>query len=157
MKFENKEQSSYRKQLIVNLAAEGKTQSAIATLLRCDQSWVSKVLKQHQAEGDLSIQPKPEQRGKSCLLSSEDLKQLETFLLQGALKHDFETDNWTQERIVVLIKRQFGVSYHPSHISKLMQKIGFTVQKPQAQAYEQSAHEVQTWREKTLPDLKKSG
>jgi transposase len=156
MKFENKEQGVYRNRLIVDLSAEGKTQSDIAKLARCSQCWVSKVLERHRADGESSLIPKVEQRGKTSQLSGDDFKHIGILLNQGALKHGFETDNWTRERIAVLIEKEFKVAYHPSHISKLMGKIGFTVQKPKPRAYEQSAEEVQKWREQTLLDLKKS-
>lgn len=156
MKFENKDSGVYRNRLIVDLSVAGKRQCDIAKLVRCSQCWVSKVLERHREDGESSLLPKLEQRGKTSHLSADDFKQIETLLQQGALKHDFETDNWTRERIAVLIEKEFKVAYHPSHISKLMRKIGFTVQKPKPKAYEQSAEEVQKWHEQTLVDLKKS-
>ena len=156
MKFESKKQSAYRNQLIVDLASDGKTQSAIGQLVHCSQSWVSHVLAQHEASGDSMLTLVVEQRGKTCLLSHEDLEKLPAILSEGALKHNFDTDNWTRERIADLIAKEFGVRYHPSHISKLMRKINFTVQKPKRKAYEQVPEEIQKWQNETLPALKKS-
>jgi len=71
--------------------------------------------------------------------------------------HGFETDNWTRERMAQLVLRHFGVSYHPAHMSKIMKKIGFTVQKPKTKSYRKDEQSVRKWREEQLPELKKSG
>jgi transposase len=45
-------------------------------------------------------------------------------LNQGAEAHGFVGDVWTQQRIAIVIKRIFGVSYHPDHIGRLLRSIG---------------------------------
>ena len=70
--------------------------------------------------------------------------------------HGFETDNWSRERIAELIKKQFGQNYHVSHMSKLMQKIGFSLQKPKTKSYRKEEQAAIKWKEEELPSLKKS-
>ncbi len=84
------------------------------------------------------------------------MDHLSEMLLQGALAHGFETDNWTRERMAELVLKQFGVRYHPAHMSNLMRKIGFTVQRPKARSYRKDEESVRKWREEQLPELKKS-
>jgi putative transposase len=53
-------------------------------------------------------------------------------LRRGARACGFETDRWTQARIQRVIEREFGVTYHPKHIGRLMKALGWSVQKPPA-------------------------
>jgi len=41
-------------------------------------------------------------------------------LFKGPMAQGYRTNLWTTARIAELIERQFGVSYHPDHIGRLM-------------------------------------
>lgn len=47
-----------------------------------------------------------------------------------------------------MIKRLFGVIYHPNYLSRLLSKLGWSLQQPLPRAIEQDGEEVQTWRGK---------
>ena len=49
-------------------------------------------------------------------------------LKQGARAHGFATDRWTQRRIQQVIAREFGVTYHPKYVGRLMKALGWSVQ-----------------------------
>jgi transposase len=74
-------------------------------------------------------------------------------LAKGAEAYDFVGDVWTTKRIAVVIKRVFGVSYHPAHVSRVMRQIGWTVQKPVRRASQRDAAKVRAWREESWPAL----
>ena len=118
----------YRYALIIRLHKEGKKQQQIATLAGCSLAWVSKVLQRYKTQGKRSLKVKVGTRGKKSLLSTAQMRRLKALLLKGALQQGFATDNWTRERIATVIKRHFEVHYSAAHISKLMRRIGFTVQ-----------------------------
>jgi transposase len=146
----------FRFRTIVRLYEEGKAQVAIAQTVGCSQCWVSKILQRYREEGEVGLQVKGKAPGKPAGLGDFELAQLRMLLLQGALIHGFTTDNWTRERIAALIQQKFNVSYHPAHISRLMKKIGFSLQKPQAKSYRKDPQQVHSWRTEQLPELKKS-
>lgn len=77
-------------------------------------------------------------------------------LIKGALSYGFETDNWSRDHIMRLIKTEFAIDYHVSHISKVMQKIGFSLQKPKTKSYRKDEQAGIRWKEEQLPALKKS-
>src|SRR5207302_8570316 len=53
---------------------------------------------------------------------------------------------WTAGRVATLIRRRFGVDYHPEHVRKILkQRLGWTSQKPQLRAKEQNDKEVERW------------
>ena len=95
-------------------------------------------------------------KGAQSKLSTDQFTLLRELLLQGALHHGFETDNWTRERIAQLIMDKFQVSYHAAHISRLMKKMGFSSQKPRTRSYRKDELQVQHWKTEQLPRIKKS-
>jgi len=151
MRLKGEEASDFRRSRIVDLSKQGKTQQAIAEVLGCSQAWVSKVLK--QAKSGLPYTRKP--RGKVALLTKEQFAQLAEHLKQGAIAHGFETDNWTRERVCVLIDQKFRVRYHPAHASNILSKIGFTRQKPKRKDYRRDAAENEAWLKEKLPAAQK--
>ena len=156
MRLKEDSSTEYRYDIIIRLRASGNNQKAIAAITDCSQSRVSKVLKRHRSLGTVSMGIKGKAAGKVSKLSPASIETLKTFLLDGALAHGFETDNWTRERIADLIKSKLGIEYHASHVSKLMKKIGFSLQKPIYGSYRQQASEVEKWKSETLRALKKS-
>src|SRR5262245_44071240 len=62
--------------------------------------------------------------GRKCKLSGDELCRLEAILLAGAPAHGYETDLWTLKRIAQVIRREFGVSYHPGHVWKVLAQLG---------------------------------
>ena len=156
MKLKTTSAQEFRFRTIVELYQSGKTQQEIAQAVDCSQVWVSKVLKRYKTQGDSGLQVKGKAPGASPKLTTGQFSQLKTLLNQGALIHGFATDNWTRERIAQLINKRFGVSYHPAHISRLMKRLGFSLQKPRTRSYRQDQEQVQIWKNKQLPALKKS-
>ena len=54
-----------------------------------------------------------------------------------------------------LIEQQFGVRYHEGHVWKLLVGLGWSPQRPMGRARERSEEQVQHWKKKGLPALKK--
>lgn len=142
--------------MMKKLYEEGKTQSQIAVLLECSQAWVSKILNRYKTIAEEATLKKGKPTGRTPKLSIEQIGLLKSMLVEGALKYGFPTDNWTQIRIMELIKDKFSIEYHPAHISNIMQRINFTSQKPSHRSYKQSESDVEDWKENILPNLKKS-
>ena len=67
-------------------------------------------------------------RGRSRKLSANQCQRLVSMLKQGARAHGFATDRWTQRRIQQVIAREFGVTYHPKYVGRLMKALDWSVQ-----------------------------
>lgn len=156
MRFKNVESTEFRYMQIVRLSESCKTQKAISILVGCSEGLVNSVLKRYKTSGLSGLKVKPAPKGKVPKLSKEDFEKLKLFLSEGSLKHGFETDNWSRERIAMLIKTRFSQEFHVSSISRLMQKIGFSLQKPIHRSYRQDEAAVETWKKERLPELKKN-
>ena len=94
-------------------------------------------------------------RGRSARLSSVQLEQLQQELLRGPTAHGYHTELWTLERIAVVIRRVFGISYHPAHVSKVLHALGWSCQKPQRRAKERNETRIRQWLHEDWPLLKK--
>ena len=106
------------------------------------------------AAGDASVlEVKP--RGQQARLSSEQLEQLRAELLRGPTAHGYRTELWTLKRIAAVIKKQFGVSYHPGHVFKVLQAMNWSCQKPERRAKERNEPRIQQWLEEDWPRIKK--
>jgi transposase len=156
MKLQTKEAQEFRLHQILSFSQEGYTQPDIARLLVCSQGWVSKVLKRARLEGEQSLKAKGYAPGKTPALSPPQLDQLRILLEAEAQASGFASDGWTRQRVAQLIKGRFGVEHHLSHLSRILRKLGFTLQKARRRDYRQSADAVAQWQQETLPKLKKS-
>ena len=58
-------------------------------------------------------------------------------LLEGAKAHGWRTQLWTAARVAEVIRRHFGISYHPEHARKIVKRrLHWSSQKPQKKAKE---------------------
>jgi len=59
--------------------------------------------------------------------------------------------------VAEVIRREFGVTYHPDHISRLLDRWGWSRQKPIRRARQRDEAAIQEWLEKRYPALVKKG
>src|ERR1039458_3622337 len=88
-------------------------------------------------------------------LSEKDRRRRHTLLLQGPEQLGYETPLWTCPRVAHLIEREFGIRYHPGHVWKLLIALGWSPQRPVGQARERNRAEVESWKKKVWPSIKK--
>ena len=59
-------------------------------------------------------------------------------------------------RVAEVIAVHFGVQYHPGHVWKILQSMGWSCQKPERRARERDEKAIATWRQQDWPRIKKS-
>src|SRR3982751_3635577 len=98
---------------------EGRSQQRIADALGVSKGAVSLWMKRGREGGveALKRQPAP---GATPRLSEEQRARLPELLTRGAPARGFRGEVWTCERVAQVIRREFGVSYHPAHVSRLV-------------------------------------
>lgn len=150
-----REQMEERRLAGGRLLKAGKlSQAEIARHLGVSRAIVSKWNKKVEAEGIRGLRKRKAQGGQ-FKLSQEQRQRLKRFLDRGALACGFATDRWTLQRVAELIEREFGVSYHPNYLNRLLDQLGFSPQKPLPRAVEQDRESVQAWLERDFPRIKK--
>jgi transposase len=93
--------------------------------------------------------------GRKSRLTKAQLGQLTRELLKGPQAHGFATDLWTLPRIAQLIKKRFGVGYHPGYLWWLLRRLEWTPQKPARRAKERNEAAISHWLTERWPRLKK--
>jgi transposase len=94
--------------------------------------------------------------GRTCCLSDKQIEQLKKRLPKGARQNGYPTELWTLRRIAEVIARHFGITYDPSSVWHILQRMGWSCQKPEKRARERDEEAVAGWRQKTWPRIKKS-
>jgi transposase len=131
----------------------GWSGARIAEALGVTQGAVSQWLKRGRAGGGreaLRTQPRP---GAPPRLTADQRAQLPALLAKGAEAYAFIGAVWTAARVATVIKRTFGVGYHPAHVSRLLRRDGLSVQKPVKRASQRDETKIRAWQEETWPAL----
>jgi transposase len=93
--------------------------------------------------------------GRPRTLTTEQRKDLLKLLKKGALNHGFPTDLWTLKRIAKLIRREFGIAFHRSHVHRILVTEKWSCQVPKLQARERNERKIREWIRTTWRDAKK--
>src|ERR1700693_743308 len=102
-----------RRRRAVDLLDRGESPSTIARILGVHETTVHRWRRLARQGPGLAAKPL---LGPKPKLSTEQWAQLKELLLQGATKHGWTNDLWTADRVTRLIRRHFGVTYHPEHV-----------------------------------------
>ena len=84
-------------------------------------------------------------------------RRLAQSLRQDPTEHGWPTSLWTARRVAELIRRQFGVRYHPRYLERPLRAHGFTVQRPATQARERDGRAIAAWPKRRWRTIKKAG
>ena len=144
----------YRRFRAWDLKQQGWKQQAIAEALGVTAGAVSQWLKRARAGGSEALR-KRSSPGAPRRLSAEQRERLPALLAAGAEAFGFEGDCWTAKRIAAVIRREFGVRYHPAHVRKVVRGLGLSVQVPAVRATQRDDAAVERWKTERWPELKK--
>jgi transposase len=139
----------------LELKERGWKQTKIADALGVTEGAVSQWMKRaREEEGVEGLRHKPPP-GATPRLSDQECARLPELLARGAEAHGFRGEVWTCERVAQVIRREFGVSYHPAHVSRLLKALRQSLQKPQRRAEQRDEEAIERWKQKKWPSLKK--
>ena len=134
------------------LHQQGWTGKAIAQALGASEAAVSTWLKRARAGGVAALKRHPPP-GATARLTVAQRAQLPALLAKGAEWYDFVGNVWTTKRVAAVIKREFGVTYHPAHVSRLVRQVGLSLQKPVVRATQRDEDAIWAWQTETWPAL----
>ena len=138
----------------VILNAEGRSSGEVADLLKAPRSRVSDWLANYETYG-LEGLLEGFRSGRPALLSAAQLTDLADIVDSGPVAYGFDCGVWTSPMIARVIAEQFGLSYHPGHVRKLLHRIGFSVPRPRRLLARADAAAKERWQRRTFPNLKK--
>ncbi|HIG53234.1 MAG TPA: transposase [Candidatus Latescibacteria bacterium] len=102
----------------------GWTQKDIASSLGVSQTAVSNWVRKVRQGGPQSLRTR-HSPGAPSRLDGEQQTSLLKLLEDGPTTHGFTQRNWTYFLIADLISQKFSVTYHQSHIPKLLKKLNW--------------------------------
>ena len=138
----------------LELKEQGWKHTEIADALGVTEGAVSQWMKRAREEGVQALRHKPPP-GAPPRLSEDERARLPELVAKGAEAHGFRGDVWTCERVAIVIRREFGVSYHPAHVSRLLKKLRLSLQKPERRANQRDQEAIDNWKDQKWPALKK--
>jgi transposase len=138
----------------VELREQGWKQKDIAAALGVTHGAVSQWLKRARLGGKEALRHHPAP-GPLPKLTAEQRLQLPALLARGAEAFGFGGAVWTTRRIAAVITQEFGVRYHPAHVSRLLRAIGWSPQKPVQRATQRDEQAIGKWHVERWPALEK--
>jgi transposase len=116
------------------LKQQGWSQQRIAQALGVSKGALSQWMKRARHGGGVEALKRRPAPGARPRLSEEQRARVPELLERGAEAHGFRGDVWSCERVALVIRKEFGVSYHPAHVSRLLKALRQSLQKPQRRA-----------------------
>lgn len=136
----------------LSLLKKGKKPEEVAEILtvtpRCVYRWRQESRKPKRKKSRPSL-------GRPRKLTAQQIKKLEKALDEGAYAHGYTGDYWTLDRIAQIIWQLFKVRHHPSAVWHIMDRMGWSNQRPQRLALHRNDEAVEVWKKTILPEIKK--
>jgi transposase len=141
-----------RRRHAVELMERGESPTTVARILGVARPSLYRWRKAARSQPDgLAAKPHP---GPAPGLRDDQLEHLEDLLLDGPGAHGWPTELWTAKRVAEVIRRHFGLSYHPEHVRKILKgRLHWSSQKPQDRATQRDDEEVVRWLEEEFPRI----
>jgi len=136
------------------LKRKGWKQKDIATALGVTPGAVSQWISVADEQGKVALHARPH-TGRPPDLTPAQLRLIPDLLSQGAEAYGFRGEVWTCPRIRQVIEWEFQVSYHKSHVARLLKELKWTPQMPIERATQRDEAEIARWRAEMWPELKK--
>jgi transposase len=115
-----------RRRWAVALLGKGHTVTSVAKTVGCSHSSVIRWRDAVALHGPAILSAKPAPGG-PAKLTVRQRQRIPALLRRGALRWGFRTDHWTTARIAAVIKREFGVRYHPTHVRRVLVQLGWVL------------------------------
>jgi transposase len=132
----------------------GQSQAAVAEILGVHTVTVARWMARHRAAGEAGLAAKPTP-GRPRFLSPHQEEQVKTWLSQKPTDHGFRTDLWSARRIVDLIRRKFGVAFHPASMRRWLAGRGYSPQRPARKARQRNDDAISHWVANDWPRIQK--
>jgi transposase len=135
-----------------HLKQQGWPQRQIAAALGVSEAAVSQWVKRARNGGPHALRHRPPS-GAPRRLAAAQLARLPDLLHRGPEAYGFRGQVWTRGRVAAVLQLEFGVSYHPVHVGRLLKALRWSPQKPARRARQRDEAAIAHWREQTWPAL----
>ena len=137
------------------LVSQGIEERRAAQILgvgrRTLQDWIFRYRK-----GGLESLLKRQSPGRKPKLTEAQLAELDHIIGQGPESVGLDTDVWTARLAADLVKKLFGVRYHPDHMRLILRRLRRSEQLPTRELSRADPEEEAKWLDHELLEIKKS-
>ncbi len=138
----------------LELKREGGRQQSIATAVGVTKGAVSQWLTVARARGGEALRARPH-GGRPAELTPAETQLIPELLSCGAEAYGVRAEVWTCPRVRKVIEWGFGVSYHKSHVARLLKELHWTPQMPLERATQRDEAAIARWRTEGWAELKR--
>jgi transposase len=136
------------------LKPKGWPQRLIAAALGVSAAAVSQWLKRARLGGPQALRHLPAP-GAPRRLTTDQLARLPSLLHRGSEAYGFRGQVWTRKRVAEVMRVEWGIMYHPTHVGRLLKAIRWSPQKPRRRVQQRDEVAIAHWRDDTWPAIKK--
>jgi len=137
--------------LVSDGMGERKAAQIVGGGRRTLQVWISKFRK-----GGLKALVKGPYPGRKAKLTNDQFQQLAQIIEEGPEQAGLDTGVWTAPLVARLVRKRFGVTYHPDHIGRILRRLGLSVQLLRRVLSRADEKEQSLWLKDALVEPKKS-
>jgi len=143
----------WRRLRALYLFKRGWKERDIAAALGASKGAVSQWLTAARDGGRKALYTHPH-GGTHGKLSDDQKRLIPDFLWHGPEAYGFRGEVWTCPRVVDVLAREFGVTYHRDHVSRILKELGWTPQIPITRAIQRDEAAIAHWRAEVWPELR---
>ena len=136
------------------LLERGLTQQEVAQRVGASPSSVWRWKQAFDGGGPEALAAKPVP-GRPRKLQKAEGQRLLALLLKGAMAYGYPNELWTLKRIARVIRREFGVRYHPNHVWRVLRRCRWSCQVPERRPVQRNEEEIEHWKRYQWPHIKK--
>jgi len=137
-----------------HLKQKGWPQRQIAAAVGVSEAAVSQWVKRAREGGPPALRHRPPS-GAPRRLAAAQLARLPDLLHRGPEAYGFRGQVWTRSRVATTLRLEFGISYHPVPVGRLLKALRWSPQKPARRARQRDAAAIVHGREQTWPAIKR--
>ena len=113
-----------RRRLAASMLAKGRGIREVARAIGAAPSSVKRWKDALEEGGKNALKAKPHS-GRPSRLSEKQRQDLLKILEEGPRAARVRADQWTCRNVGIVIRRRFGVKYHPDHVSRILRALGW--------------------------------
>jgi len=137
------------------MSLDGETAGEIAQRLKVHWSTVPLWIEHWNQYGEEGLW-EGQRPGRPCRLDEAARQRLCDILDSGPVAYGLATGIWTSPLIGQILQDEFGTAYHPGHVRKLLQQLGYSVQRPTTRLVQAQLKPKRKWVRSTYPKLKRT-
>lgn len=133
----------------------GETPSAVVRSLGLNRTTIYDWLERERRAGLRGLKAR-KAPGRERYLSEKKQQNLKQWIVKKDPRtFGYEQATWSRQIISELLRKHFGVSMSVTGVGKLLAYLDLTPQKPLRRAYERDEREIERWKTKTWPAVRK--